>query len=178
MEKNKIVIYGSILAFFIAVGLFVYTVNASKMLSYLSSNPKACINCHTMNSAYATWATGSHKNVATCVDCHLPVGDVIKKYTAKAVDGWNHSVAMTLNTYEHNIDISDDAAVRVQTNCIRCHSKTTSSMATNVDKNHNGNEESLVNGRKCWECHKYTPHGKVRSLTSTPFNIGVKEQMK
>lgn len=174
MEKNKIVIYGSILAFFIAVGLFAYTVNASKMLSYLSSDPKACINCHTMNSAYATWATGSHKNVATCVDCHLPVGDVVEKYKAKSIDGWNHSVAMTLNTYKNNIRISEDAAERVQANCVRCHTTATSTMASNADKYHSGDEESLIAGRKCWECHKYTPHGKVRSLTSTPFNLSVK----
>lgn len=174
MEKNKIVIYGSILAFLIAVGLFVYTLNASKALSYLSSDPKACINCHTMNSAYATWSTSSHKNTAKCIDCHLPVGDVVKKYTAKAIDGWNHSVAMTLKTYEHNIDISEDGANRVQANCVRCHSNLTSTMAANADKNHSGENSE----RKCWECHKYTPHGKVRSLTSSPFSIGVKEKMK
>lgn len=174
MQKNKIVVFGSIIAFLIATGLFVYTVNASKMLSYLSSDPKACINCHTMNSAYATWSTSSHKNVATCIDCHLPVGDVVEKYKAKAIDGWNHSVAMTLKTYENNIDIGEDGASRVQANCIRCHSTTTTTMSENADKYHSGNEDSLQNGRKCWECHKYTPHGKVRGLTSTPYNLGVK----
>jgi hypothetical protein len=61
METNKkIVIYGTILSLIIAGGLFLYTVYASQMLSYLSSNPKACINCHTMNSAYATWEKSSH----------------------------------------------------------------------------------------------------------------------
>ena len=177
MKENKIVVYGSVLAFFTAIGLFVYTLNASNMLSYLSSDPKACINCHTMNSAYATWSTSSHKNVAKCIDCHLPVGDAVAKYTAKAKDGWNHSVAMTLNTYEHNIDISEDGANRVQANCVRCHSDLTSTMAGNADKYHSG-ENMSGDGRKCWECHKHTPHGKVRSLTSTPFNLGVKEQMK
>lgn len=174
MKKNGIFVYISILTFLIAVGFFAYTLNASKALSYLSSDPKACINCHTMNSAYATWSRSSHKNAAKCVDCHLPVGDVVKKYTAKAKDGWNHSVAMTLKTYENNIDISEDGANRVQANCVRCHTNLVSNMIANADRNHSNSES----GRKCWECHKYTPHGKVRSLTSTPFNIGVKEKMK
>ncbi len=178
MEKNKIVVYGSILSFLIAIGLFGYTVYASNMLSYLSSDPKACINCHTMNSAYETWSKSSHKNVATCVDCHLPVGDEVAKYTAKAIDGWNHSVAFTMNSYEHNIDISDDGANRVQANCIRCHSTQIETMASNADKYHSGDANSLNADRKCWSCHKFTPHGKVRSLTSTPYSIGVKERMK
>ncbi len=112
MERNRIVVYGSILSFLIAIGLFGYTVYASNMMSYLSSDPKACINCHTMNSAYTTWSKSSHKDVATCVDCHLPVGDEVAKYKAKAIDGWNHSVAMTLNSYKNNIQIGEDGASR------------------------------------------------------------------
>ncbi|NVJ52320.1 MAG: cytochrome c nitrite reductase small subunit [Campylobacteraceae bacterium] len=179
MEKNKkIVVYGSILSFLIASALFVYTVYASNMLSYLSSDPKACINCHTMNSAYATWEKSSHKNVAGCVDCHLPVGDFVAKYKSKAIDGWNHSVAFTLNTYENNIHISDDGASRVQANCIRCHASESATLKMNADKYHSEEVGSLENGRKCWECHKYVPHGKVRSLTSTPYNLGVKVKEK
>ncbi|QOY52462.1 cytochrome c nitrite reductase small subunit [Candidatus Sulfurimonas baltica] len=178
MKKNVVIMYGSILTFLIAIGFFVYTLDASKALSYLSSDPRACVNCHTMNSAYATWSRSSHKDVATCVDCHLPVGDAVKKYAAKAKDGWNHSVAMTLKSYGNNLTISEDGANRVQENCIRCHSNLTSVMAVNAIRGHSNSNKSLKNERKCWECHKYTPHGKVRSLTSTPYNLGVKEKIK
>ncbi|AXH14047.1 cytochrome c nitrite reductase small subunit [Malaciobacter mytili] len=179
MEKNKkIVVYGTVLSLLVAASLFVYTVYASNMLSYLSSDPKACINCHTMNSAFATWENSSHKNVAGCVDCHLPVDNFVAKYKSKAIDGWNHSVAFTLNTYENNIHISDDGANRVQANCVRCHASENATLKMNADKYHSGEDGSLENGRKCWECHKYVPHGKVRSLVSTPYNIGVKEKMK
>ncbi len=179
MEKNKkIVVYGTVLSLLVAASLFVYTVYASNMLSYLSSDPKACINCHTMNSAFSTWENSSHKNVAGCVDCHLPVDNFVAKYKSKAIDGWNHSVAFTLNTYENNIQISDDGANRVQANCVRCHASENAMLKINADKYHSGEDGSLENGRKCWECHKYVPHGKVRSLISTPYNIGVKEKMK
>lgn len=179
MEKNKkIVVYGAIFSFLIATGLFLYTVYASQMLSYLSSDPKACINCHTMHSAYATWEKSSHKDVAKCVECHLPVGDMIEKYKAKAIDGWNHSVAFTLNTYKNNIQISEDGANRVQDNCIRCHSSINDTLKSNTSNYHSSDQKGLDNDRKCWECHKYVPHGKVRSLTSTPYNLGIKENLK
>jgi len=179
METNKkIVVYGSILSVLIAASLFFYTVYASQMLSYLSSDPKACINCHTMNSAYATWEKSSHHGAAKCIDCHLPVGDFIAKYKAKAIDGWNHSVAFTLNTYKNNIHISEDGANRVQANCVRCHSKIDETLHSNANKYHNEQNGKLENERKCWECHKYVPHGKVRSLTSTPYNLGIKENLK
>ena len=42
------------------------------------------------------------------------MGDEIAKYKAKSIDGWNHSVAFTLNTYKNNIQISEDGANRVQ----------------------------------------------------------------
>ena len=67
------------------------------MLSYLSSDPKACINCHTMHSAYATWEKSSHKNVAKCVIVTF-LWEMKSKYKAKSIDGWNHSVAFILNT--------------------------------------------------------------------------------
>ena len=172
MEKNKkFVVYGAIFSLFIAVSLFAYTVYASNMLSYLSSDPKACINCHTMNSAYATWEKSSHKSVAKCVDCHLPVDSVVEKYKAKAIDGWNHSVAFTLNSYKNNIQISEDGANRVQANCVKCHSSLSSTVTANANRYHS---DKSVEGRKCWECHKHVPHGLVRSLSSTPFNLGVK----
>jgi len=179
MEKNKkIIVYGTILSVLIAVGLFIYTVYASQMLSYLSSDPKACINCHVMDSAYATWEKSSHKDVAKCVECHLPVGDTVAKYKAKAIDGWNHSVAFTLNTYKNNIHISEDGANRVQANCVRCHTTINETLKTNADKYHSSHNGNLENERKCWECHKYVPHGKTRSLVSTPFSLGIKENLK
>ena len=67
----KIVATCSVVA---ALVIFGYLVAESQMLSYLSSEPEVCINCHTMNTHYATWQHSSHRAEATCVDCHLPHG--------------------------------------------------------------------------------------------------------
>ena len=166
----------AILTFIIALIFFVYMAYIAKSWSYLSKDPKACINCHAMNTQYATWQHSSHGVAGiTCVECHLPTDGFINKYMAKAVDGWNHTMAFTFDTYEHAIQISDDGARRVQDNCISCHKSITSTLATNADKYHNFNDDYVENGRKCWSCHKEVPHGKVRGLTTTPHNLGIKE---
>ncbi|MHB8790744.1 MAG: cytochrome c nitrite reductase small subunit [Desulfobulbaceae bacterium] len=173
MEKSKIMKYVSIGCVVAAVGMFAYVVKASNMVSYLSSDPKVCINCHTMNTQYATWQHSSHRERATCVQCHLPQQSLPGKLLAKSRDGFKHSLAMTLRSYGYNIRASADASERIQDNCIFCHREIVSQiMETSALYQNEGGGES---GRRCWSCHRDVPHGTGRSLTATPDNIGVKE---
>lgn len=174
MKAEKFIVYGSICTTIIAVVFFVYLLNASKALSYLSHDAKACINCHVMNAQYASWEHSSHARVAACVDCHLPTDSFVQKYISKARDGWNHSVAFTLNTYEPRIQISEDGANRVQANCKSCHATLTSVIRDTQDKYHDYAGIASVD-RKCWDCHQSVPHGKAHALTSAPNNLGVRE---
>ncbi|MDR2080417.1 MAG: cytochrome c nitrite reductase small subunit [Campylobacteraceae bacterium] len=174
MKTNKALAVGAVVVFVAAVGLFIYVLNISKAFSYLSSDSKACINCHVMNTQYATWQHSSHAKAAECADCHLPQSGVVSKYAAKARDGFNHAVAFTFNSYDNAIKISDDGAARVQNNCISCHSSLASVIAANSDINHRYDDESVKTGRRCFECHKEVPHGKTRGLATTPYNLGVR----
>jgi cytochrome c nitrite reductase small subunit len=153
--------------------MFAYVVHESKMLSYLSSDPKVCINCHTMNTHYATWQHSSHRGQATCVDCHLPQDSLLDKMLAKSRDGFNHSVAMTLGGYGYNLRTTSDAAERIQANCIACHQEAVSLMVENAARY----EEAAIGAvdRPCWDCHRDVPHGTTRNLTTTQNNLGVKE---
>lgn len=155
-----------------AVGMGVHLTEESKAISYLSSDPIECVNCHVMDSYYASWRNSSHAERATCVDCHLPATDVVDKYISKARDGWNHSVAFTLNTYGRRMLISDDGARRVQENCIRCHPSQSTTLAKGPDAHYDFGGESLGT-RKCWDCHRLVPHGKVRSINADPDNQSV-----
>ncbi len=176
MENNKIIKRISISVFVIALIFFGYVVNLSEMPSYLSKDPKACINCHVMNTQYATWEHSAHGVAGvSCIECHLPSDSFIEKYYAKAVDGWNHSVAFTMDNYDPALTISDYGAERVQKNCMSCHSSLASGIISNADNYHNFDSPFVETGRKCWDCHKSVPHGKVRSVTSTPYNLGIKE---
>jgi cytochrome c nitrite reductase small subunit len=165
--------YVAICSVVLVIGMFAYLVNESKMLSYLSSNPKACINCHTMNTHYATWQHSSHREAATCVDCHLPRDSFVKKMIAKSRDGFNHSMAMTLDNYGYNLRVTTNAARRIQDNCIFCHGEVVSQMLEN-SKQYRVVDNKVQMGRQCWDCHREVPHGTTRNLMTAEYNLGVK----
>ena len=52
----------------IAAGIGGYTVVYADALSYMSSDPKVCANCHIMNSQFESWQKSSHHAAAGCVD--------------------------------------------------------------------------------------------------------------
>ena len=87
MESKSVMTYVSIVSVMAAVGMFAYLVHASKMFSYMSEDPKVCINCHTMNTEYATWQHSSHTEWTTCVECHLPQEPLVNKILAKSRTG-------------------------------------------------------------------------------------------
>ena len=174
METSNIMKYIALGSVITAIGMFAYVVNASNMMSYLSEDPRVCINCHVMNTQYATWQHSSHRESANCVDCHLPRDSFVDKMIAKSRDGLNHASAMTFKTYPNNIRISDDASKRIQASCISCHQRNVSQMIENT-KSYSKNGKGSQVDRNCWDCHRMTPHGFTRSLTTTPNNIGVKE---
>ncbi|HPT32615.1 MAG TPA: cytochrome c nitrite reductase small subunit [Prolixibacteraceae bacterium] len=136
-----------------------------KAHSYLSDRPEACVNCHIMAPQYVTWNHSSHREKAHCNDCHVPHNNVINKYYFKANDGLRHSMLFTLRKERQVIRILKAGAEVVQNNCIRCHEKLL------VDPRL---EASVVmyrgvrEGRRCAECHREVPHGRVNSLSSVP----------
>jgi cytochrome c nitrite reductase small subunit len=152
------------------IGLFSYLVAESQLLSYLSDDPEACVNCHTMQVHFDSWQHSSHREHATCVDCHLPKGDAVKKLMAKSRDGFAHSKAMTFKSYDYNLRISDDAATRIQDNCVRCHEELVSQMSESAAL-YGRTTSHVPMGRMCWDCHRAMPHGTTRNITSTQTNL-------
>jgi len=149
----------------IFIGLAFFILYVSKAYSYLSDNPKTCTNCHIMSPQYATWNHSSHRRVANCNDCHVPHNNVFNKYYFKAKDGMRHATIFTLRKEPQVIFIHEEGANVVHNNCIRCHSKllTDPKLAVMVE----GLDVHRTE-RKCWECHREVPHGRVNSLSSVP----------
>lgn len=149
-------------------GLGFYILHLSKATSYLSDDPKTCINCHVMTTEYITWNHSSHRNVATCNDCHVPHDNVFNKYYFKAKDGLYHASIYTLRAEPQAITMREPSKRVVQNNCIRCHHDqvTDAKLMSWVDTHR---ENRLT--RVCWECHKETPHGRVRSLSSVGLQV-------
>jgi cytochrome c nitrite reductase small subunit len=148
------------------LGLFFYLVYVSNAVSYLSDDPKTCVNCHIMAPEYATWSHSSHREVANCNDCHVPHNNIFNKYYFKAKDGMRHAYMFTLRLEPQTIFIHEEGKKVVQQNCVRCHG----------DLIHNAQLGLVTNTyyesfeqRSCWSCHRETPHGRVNSLSSVPF---------
>lgn len=149
----------------ITFGLIIYLGYVSKAHSYLSDNPETCVNCHIMAPQYATWNHSAHREVTNCNDCHVPHNNVFNKYYFKAKDGLRHATMFTLRKEPQVIHIHEAGQEVVQNNCIRCHSNkiTDAKVLAFTEEFHSARTE-----RRCTECHRETPHGRVNSLSSVP----------
>jgi cytochrome c nitrite reductase small subunit len=155
-----------IMGIFVGIGLLI--LRASNAHSYLSDDPKTCINCHVMYTQYASWTHSSHREVANCNDCHVPHDNVFRKYMFKAMDGMRHATIFTARTEPQVIKIKQAGANVVQENCIRCHYELVS-MVRSIQVTADNHDEG--EGARCWDCHRETPHGSVNSLSAAPFTI-------
>jgi len=153
------------IALAIFLGLFMYSVYLSKASSYLSDDPQTCINCHIMVPQFATWNHSSHREIASCNDCHVPHNNIFAHYYFKAKDGLRHATIFTLRAEPQVIHIKEAGVEVVQQNCIRCHERLLLGAEWQVNhKEFHSNRES----RLCWECHRHTPHGRINSLSIVP----------
>lgn len=150
----------------IIAGLVAYLFYISKAPAYLSDDPKACVNCHIMAPQYATWTHSSHREWATCNDCHVPHDNIFNTYYFKAKDGLRHATIFTLRKEPQVIFIKEEGKSVVQDNCTRCHEHllTDPRLLLVTDFYH-----SFRSQRQCWECHREVPHGRVNSLSSVPY---------
>ncbi len=156
--------YAVVLGLFLGLGCLGFYL--SKVYSYLFDDPKACVNCHIMTPHYATWFHSSHRERATCNDCHVPHDNLIRALWFKMSDGLRHANVFTLGSYPQVIRIRETGASVVQENCLRCHSFQVNFVSISqitYDKFKAGE------GKLCWDCHREIPHGRISSQASTPY---------
>ena len=134
----------------IPVGIGAFTFVYAKGFSYLSTDPRACVNCHVMNEQYDGWLKSGHRHTATCVDCHLPAHG-LAKWVAKADHGFRHSAAFTLQNFKEPIEITPHDRMLVQDNCVRCHGDFVHAIFASPGPA----GEELV----CMHCHAGAGHG-------------------
>jgi cytochrome c nitrite reductase small subunit len=132
-----------------AAGLGGFTFVYAQGASYFSDKPETCINCHVMREVYDGWNHGSHKAVATCNDCHTP-HTYPGKYIVKGRNGWNHSVAFTVDNFHEPIRINEMNRAVALDNCLYCHGDITAAM------NHQNSETPT----DCLNCHGRVGHGR------------------
>ena len=138
-----------------ALGVCAFTFSYAEGLSYFSTDPKACANCHIMNDQYASWTKGPHHGDARCVDCHLP-HDTVAKYLAKALNGYHHSKGFTLQDFHEPILIKPRNAEILQNNCLRCHGDLVHEALVAGAR---GPQPAEVEDGRCVHCHRGVGHG-------------------
>ena len=142
----------------VAVGVGGFTFVYARGASYLTNRPEACANCHVMSPQLEGWMRASHRNVATCNDCHTPA-DPVGKYATKALNGFLHSYAFTTGDFPEPIRIGERNRRVTEATCRRCH----------------GEVVAQIEGRgaeptACLACHPGVGHLEHGSIGSVPWN--------
>lgn len=145
----------------VLIGLGAFTMHYAEGLSYFSTDPRACANCHIMQPQFDSWQKASHHGVATCVNCHLP-RDFVAKYIAKAENGYYHSKGFTLQDFHEPIQIKAANAEILQENCLACHGDLTRDMVHGTAQG----SDSV----QCVHCHAGVGHGEKVGLGG-PANL-------
>ena len=114
------------LLFGAVAGLGVFTFAYAEGGSYLSDDPAACRNCHIPHT--------------------FP-----DKYVVKALNGFNHSAAFTLQNFHEPIQITPFNKTVALNNCQSCHSDLVSQI------NHRGQADL----EDCTRCHATIGHDEI-----------------
>jgi cytochrome c nitrite reductase small subunit len=139
----------------LAAGVGGYTFRYAEGLSYFSTDPKACVNCHIMQPQYDAWQKSSHHAVAMCIDCHLPES-FIPKYLAKAENGYRHGERFTTQNFVEPIVVQEAGREILRDNCLRCHDGLMHELASGP----RGELDAL----SCVHCHAGVGHGERAAL--------------
>ena len=134
-------------------GVGTFTFDYGEGLSYFSTDPAACANCHIMQPQYDSWLRASHHAAAGCVDCHLPPSG-LPKYIAKADNGWRHSWAFTFLDFHEPIQINRRNSEILQDNCLRCHGPLVHDLVSGATTD--------ADAVSCVHCHADVGHGAAR----------------
>lgn len=140
------------------IGLGGYTFAYAEGASYLSNDPKACVNCHVMRDQYDGWLKAPHHANATCNDCHVP-HDFVGKYWTKAEHGFRHSKGFTFNDFHEPIRIKESSREVVLENCVRCHTALVDEITSHGRTQGLGAGDLKDTTNDCIRCHASVAHG-------------------
>lgn len=136
--------------FAVPVGTGLVTFYYADGAAYLASDPRACINCHSMQEQYNAWMASSHHTIAKCNDCHSQ-GNIVQRYSQKAINGFLHSFAFTTGIYHDPIRIKNFNLEITKRTCVQCHSNLIESSRFD----HAGFDQN-----NCLNCHREVGHRK------------------
>ena len=165
MTTNRLLITLAVLTAVFAgslAGVGGFTFVAAHGTSYLSDDPKACVNCHIMREQFDGWQHSSHHAVAVCNDCHLPHENLGAKFLVKASNGYHHSQAFTLQDFVEPIRIKPGNAGVLEANCLRCHGPMNEEITAHWTLGVPTDPARRADLYGCVQCHQEVGHGPRR----------------
>lgn len=150
------IIVGALVGILIGVGAFTFVY--ARGGSYLTNNPNACANCHVMNEQYDGWIKSSHRQVATCNDCHAP-HNILGKYATKFLNGFFHSYAFTTGNFNVPIRITERNRRVTEGACRHCHTD----LVAQIDR-----PQTEASPLPCLQCHPGEGHMELANVGSVP----------
>jgi cytochrome c nitrite reductase small subunit len=148
-------VVGTACAVGVTLGSGGFTFRYAEGLSYLSTDPKACVNCHILRPEFDAWQKASHHATAVCVDCHLPQA-FVPKYIAKVENGYRHGEKFTSGNFEEPITVKARGREILEENCRRCHGALVAELTAGADEP----RDPL----SCVRCHRGVGHGDVAAV--------------
>lgn len=133
----------------ILAGLGLFTFGYARGFSYLTNDPKACVNCHVMREEYAGWLRSSHRKAAVCNDCHTRHA-LLPKLMTKVRNGFQHAWAFTTGEFPDNIQIQSWNRKVTEEACLHCHE----AIASAITSVHRRDDRSF----SCLRCHGDVGH--------------------
>lgn len=152
VNRRTLAVFASFM-FAVAVGAAVgtggFTFAYAKGYSYLLDDPSACANCHVMEGQFSGWTKSTHRDVATCNDCHTPSTGFVAKYVNKADNGFWHALKFTTGNFKEPIEIRAHNQAITEAACRNCHGDL-------VDQMDSGHAEA--DKLSCVKCHGAVGH--------------------
>jgi len=144
---------GTTLAILLGVllGSGAFTFHYGEGLSYFSTDPQACVNCHIMQPHFDSWTKSSHRAVADCARCHLPQ-PFPWNYVSKADNGFFHSWAFTFQDFHEPIQIKPRNLRILEQNCLSCHADLVEAITGHAGV------ASAPDASSCLHCHSDVGH--------------------
>ncbi|MBL8738420.1 MAG: cytochrome c nitrite reductase small subunit [Planctomycetes bacterium] len=143
-------------------GAGAHTFLVARGASYLSDDPRVCVNCHIMREQFDGWSHATHHALATCNDCHLPHDGLLHKLFVKASNGYHHGAAFTLQDFAEPIRIKPSNAEVLEANCLRCHGEVTDQITAHGTLGVPTDPTQGADLYGCVRCHAAVGHGPTR----------------
>ncbi len=117
------------------------------------STPNFCNTCHIMSTRYVGWQRSTHKNVATCIQCHSGPGFVGE---ARAHIEASRYLWVILTGQRSREVLKSDVP---DTSCLKCHDIDDIEVSFKAhDVDHKSHAEA---GISCIGCHDNVSHGEL-----------------